>query len=568
MGRGPLAGKGPWGFNSGSWDIDLTGIAVRAAYSNPAAFGTTGAVTGWQLPGLSAARLSADSMTGPRLVRVQDGSFEWAPHNLLLHHADMTQAAWVAYLATAPSATKVAEVAGGSVQARYQQATVTGDAASTYAVEASSDERTRAHISVSGSGAANHYWATFDLTAGTVLQSGAGASGVLVTATIGPGSAPGRWLCRVSGRTGQIGAHFAYVGPAVSDAPVVGSYGVLTYAGTAGSGIRAHAHRLHAGTVLQPMVPTTTAARYAPPVEHDGTAWGVRGEAAATNRVLWCRDLSNAAWTKSNATATLTATGIDGAANAASVVTATDANATVLQAITHTSTARALSMFLRRRTGTGTVETTINGGTTWVERTLTSAWQRFETSATLADPSVGVRIVTSGDAVDVDFVQPEDGAIATSPIPTFGAAVTRTVDNALVPGLAALTQGTVFVDATPADASNRGVFALNGGSDQNRIDLRSSGDVIVSAAGVLQANPSVGSFSTRAKVAIAFAENDIAACRDGGAVATDASATIPTVDRLLLGAVDANVAHINGAIRTLRLSRRRLSNAQIQALTL
>jgi hypothetical protein len=146
--------------------------------------------------------------------------------------------------------------------------------------------------------------------------------------------------------------------------------------------------------------------------------------------------------------------------------------------------------------------------------------------------------------------------------------VTRTADNALVPGLAALTQGTVFVDATPADASNRGVFALNGGSDQNRIDLRSSGDVIVSAAGVLQANPSVGSFSTRAKVAIAFAENDIAACRDGGAVATDASATIPTVDRLLLGAVDANVAHINGAIRTLRLSRRRLSNAQIQALTL
>jgi len=344
--------------------------------------------------------------------------------------------------------------------------------------------------------------------------------------------------------------------------------------------------QVNRGAAALAYVPTAGAARYAPPVEHDGTAWGVRGEPAATNRVLWCRDLSNAAWTKTNATATLTATGIDGAANSASVVTATDANATVLQAITHTSTARTLSVFLRRRTGTGTVETTINGGTDWVARTLTSAWQRFQTSATLADPSVGVRIVTSGDAVDVDFVQPEDGAVATSPIPTFGAAVTRTADTAVVPYVAPgeATIVAEFVpraDAPVSPAPFQYIFGLDDGTLLNLVTgfrVFSSSATRVRFAAVAggvslpsaDAEPIGAVTGAVSRAAFAWNATALAVSLSGDALVRQQNLSAPPapMNRLVIGNRSAGDRALNGTVRTLRLIRRRLPNSQLQALTL
>jgi hypothetical protein len=49
---------------------------------------------------------------------------------------------------------------------------------------------------------------------------------------------------------------------------------------------------------------------------------------------------------------------------------------------------------------------------------------------TLANPTVGFRIVTSGDQIAVDFVQNENGAFGTSPIPTTTTAATRAADVA------------------------------------------------------------------------------------------------------------------------------------------
>jgi hypothetical protein len=294
---------------------------------------------------------------------------------------------------------------------------------------------------------------------------------------------------------------------------------------------------------LTAYVPTAGAARYAPAVTWDAAlgVWGLRSEPAATNRVLWSRDLSNAAWTKSNATATLTATGTDGAANSASVLTATGANATATQAITSTSRARVLSIFLRRRTGTGTVETTIDGGTTWVARTLTSAWQRFQTTVTSTNPTIGVRIVTSGDAVDVDYVQEEDGAVATSPIPTFAATVTRTVD-APSNSLATATEGTVVVDYIPAAAGSQNVLSLDDGTANERHLITNDGVYAVTDGGAAQASidggtPNVGALN---RVAITWAANRFVASLNGGAVVEDTSGTVPTTTRAVM-ADGANV---------------------------
>lgn len=159
---------------------------------------------------------------------------------------------------------------------------------------------------------------------------------------------------------------------------------------------------------------------------------GFRREAAATNNLLHSRDLSNAAWsTKTNITAAKTATGLDGIANTATTLTATAADAIILQPITLASAARCASAYVKRRTGTGTISFTQDGGSTWTDITALingSTWSRVEITATLANPSTGFKISTSGDAIDVDVVQNESGTSSTSPIITTTAAVTRNAE--------------------------------------------------------------------------------------------------------------------------------------------
>lgn len=155
---------------------------------------------------------------------------------------------------------------------------------------------------------------------------------------------------------------------------------------------------------------------------------GVLSELLATNNALFSRDMTSVNYVDSNITPVHTATGIDGVANAASTLTATAGNGTALQSVTLASAAYVYSAWVRRRTGTGNVDMTIDNGTTWTTKTLTSTYQRFQVIKTAANPVIGFRIVTSGDAIDVDFNQLESGSTATSPITTVGSAVARPAD--------------------------------------------------------------------------------------------------------------------------------------------
>jgi hypothetical protein len=185
----------------------------------------------------------------------------------------------------------------------------------------------------------------------------------------------------------------------------------------------------------------------------DGTYRGLLVEPAGTNLALHSRDLTQASWTPTNATASRTATGADGTANTGTIVTATAGNATILQAITSASSARVFGARVRRRTGTGTVEITQDNGSTWTAITLTSTYQLFSTaSQTLTNPTVGFRIATSGDAIDVDFCQAETGAVSTSPIVTAGSTANRVADSVTLTGASSLigqSEGTIFVEHQP-----------------------------------------------------------------------------------------------------------------------
>ena len=157
-------------------------------------------------------------------------------------------------------------------------------------------------------------------------------------------------------------------------------------------------------------------------------------EDVRTMVALWNRDLTNAVWTAVTCTVAKDQTGADGVANAASSLTATAGNATVLQAITLASSARFQSAYVKRITGSGTIQMTMDNGATWTAVTVTSAWTRVTIpTQTLANPTVGFRIATNGDAIAVDYVQNENGPSASSAVATTTAAVTRNAEILYIP---------------------------------------------------------------------------------------------------------------------------------------
>lgn len=138
---------------------------------------------------------------------------------------------------------------------------------------------------------------------------------------------------------------------------------------------------------------------------HDG-AWWYPFHAAWTNSCQHSFDLTNAAWTKTNATAALTQTGMRGGANGASLLTATANNGTAIySSVTAASNPHGSRWFLKRSVGTGTVEITLDNGSTWTDITAAlaaaSGWYEDVIQQTLSNPQIGIRLATSGDAVIV-----------------------------------------------------------------------------------------------------------------------------------------------------------------------
>ncbi len=171
-------------------------------------------------------------------------------------------------------------------------------------------------------------------------------------------------------------------------------------------------------------------------------------EPSATNQLSFARNLTS--WTASNMTRALTATGIDGAANSATRLTATANSATVTAV--GGSGSGVFSVYVRRVTGSGAVELTANNFTNVTAITPTATWQRFAISAGGSPSTVGIRLGTSGDVIEVDYAQHEVGGSSlhpTSPILTNGGPVTRQADSITYtpPVAVSLQQGTMVMQA-------------------------------------------------------------------------------------------------------------------------
>lgn len=154
---------------------------------------------------------------------------------------------------------------------------------------------------------------------------------------------------------------------------------------------------------------------------------GIIMEPSSTNLVPISSGFDDASWSKTNVTVSAdSTTSPDGTSNA-DTLTSTLANGTVL--LLTAVTAQTFSVFLKRKTGTGNIDITADGGTAWSTVTLyTDRWVRVSVTAASALQVCGIRIVTSGDEVYAYGAQFEAQAYATTLIPTTSVALTRSGD--------------------------------------------------------------------------------------------------------------------------------------------
>lgn len=141
----------------------------------------------------------------------------------------------------------------------------------------------------------------------------------------------------------------------------------------------------------------------------------------SVNLLTFTQEFDNAGWAKTNATIAANSIAAPDTTNTADTITAGAANATVLQAFTASAVPYTFSVWLRRLTGTGNVEITVDG-TTYVAVAVTTTWTRFSTTLTPAAGArnAGIRVVTSADAVYAWGAQLQTGSTATTYTRNFG----------------------------------------------------------------------------------------------------------------------------------------------------
>ena len=303
-------------------------------------------------------------------------------------------------------------------------------------------------------------------------------------------------------------------------------------------------------------------------------------EASGTNLALHSRDLSNVIWVKTSITAAKNAVGADGTVSGATRLTATAASGTVLQALVNVSQSRVFSAYIRRVSGTGAIQLTTNGGTNWDTVTISSLYtQVFCTAQTILNGSVGIRMAVSGDVIEVDFTQGEVGPVATSPIATTTAAVTRNGDvvtlSGAVSGCIGQTEGTIYAEfEIRSDTTTRRLFALSDGTQTNRIFLYYTSNALraqIQGTDISLGNPAAGYH----KVAFAYQQSGVSgtlfASLDGGAVVSGTTAgTFPSaLNAVFIGKREdsADQQQWNARIRSAALYTSRLSNAELIALS-
>jgi hypothetical protein len=170
---------------------------------------------------------------------------------------------------------------------------------------------------------------------------------------------------------------------------------------------------------------------------------GVTTAMAEQNLILQSQDYS-ATWTVTNLTPVTGKTAPD-STSTATEFTAGAANAVLTQGYTAVAGSYTFSVWLRRVTGTGNIDIAADNGT-WTTKVITGTWARYDVTQTVAAGSktAGVRVVTSGDAIEVWGAQLEQRSSVTA----YTATTTQPITN-YIPVLLTAASGVARLDSNP-----------------------------------------------------------------------------------------------------------------------
>lgn len=360
-----------------------------------------------------------------------------------------------------------------------------------------------------------------------------------------------------------------------------------------------------------------------------GVAKGALFEPAATNLFQRSEEFDNAFWAKSGAAITADAVvAPDGLTTADTLVentaTATPHSITRSPVTIAANTPHTLSVFIKAGAGTRylRLQVDVNSSTSGFRAifdpsagtiSLAAAsfgtgsaataritpypngWYRCEisgiadASSTSATFSMFLQTVNNsfnatydGDgASSMTFwgAQLEAGPVATSYIPTTSATVTRAADAVSLATTAFplnAAQGTMLADFSMVNAAppaNMGILTLTDGTTSNGyfISQNSAGtrQAFILNATATQASVVIaaGSANVVSKIAMAWAANDAAIYTDGALTGTDGSVNLPTVSSLRFGEIGGGSSHMHGHLRRVAYISRRMTNAELQAMT-
>jgi len=338
--------------------------------------------------------------------------------------------------------------------------------------------------------------------------------------------------------------------------------------------------RSTSGTFINASGLVATATAGNPRFDYDtsGNPKGILIEGSATNLVYHSETFRLTAvaaepyWADSASISRGSDTAPDGTAGAAVNFVAIGTAGTVIQTAAVGSSANRTFSFWAKRSGGGTVEYTLDNGSTWTAVTITASWVRYTATATNANQRVGFRVAT-GAGTSIWGAQLEAGSGSSSYIPSGASQGSRAADECQLLDLTTMgfnaNAGTIYLDVgSRLNSSGRSYTFLptSGVTDQIFEGGGYALNVYTSGAFVAQIG---GSTVNAQKIAAAYAANDFASSTNGAAVATDTVGSLPTtLAKLTIGGSIANPAgYLSGRIRVLKYWPTRLPNAQLQALT-
>lgn len=344
--------------------------------------------------------------------------------------------------------------------------------------------------------------------------------------------------------------------------------------------------QLEEGTTATPYIRTTSTISGAPRFDHHpvtGESLGLLVEEARTNHLTWSEDFTNAVWQTTNPGEVTLITGVAdpfGGTNATTLFRDSGAGDTGWLRRLSTATiglSYTFSFWVRRRSGSGDFLAVVGDNISQTISGITSEWQRVSVSNVPTSTTLRTyfNVNSAGDEFDIFGAQLEEASFPTSYIPTEGSTVTRAADIASVEGadfasFYNATEGTVYAIASTPAIGTRGIVGIDDNTANERSELQTDGTdpefvVIDGGAGSTLDTGTITAY-TFFNLAGAYKHNDLAATVDGLTVQT-ATDTVPTVDRMRVGALQASGTYLNGHIKRLTYWPSRLSDPVLQLIT-